>query len=893
MVKRNLILEPAAARTLRQRIKLWSEWPLAVKLSLSSILVLLPLVAFMVGYFLPTMARQLQASKTKELEQAIQMATSILEDYRKQAETGKLDLATAQKEALARLSHLHYGEEGYLVVTDSNYICLMNGWNPMRVGKYIGSLKDVKGYDFAAAANRISRRQGRAIVDFVWTRQNSKRPIPRRDLFVCYKPWQWTLTSGIFLDLVDAEVNRMKTRVIAVLVLAFALALTLGIAGARKVANPLHDLCAAAARIAEGDANVFIPIRSHDEVGVLTNAFNSMAAHVRQSHERLEARVSERTAELRGEIHERQRVEQALRYSEARYRSVVEQVNEVIFTVDRDGCWSFLNPAWTQITGFTVEECLDQPFLNYMFEEDRSQGLALIESMLKPETLHITREIRCLTRVGGLRWIEMRAQNGTETDTNRDEFFGTLSDITERKQAEEQLQHQALHDALTGLPNRLLFSDRLRGALARAQRSGLGLAVFFVDLDNFKFVNDSMGHEAGDTLLRTIATRLQDCTRTVDTTARMGGDEFTLLLEELHTIEEATQVADRIIARLKQPIRLGEREVFASASIGIVYSSDPNMTPEEILRDADTAMYHAKTGGKAGYVIFDPAMNSGVVQRLEVETGLRFALERNELRVHYQPLVDLQTGEMVGVEALVRWEHPTLGLMMPGSFIPIAEETGLIVPMGYWVLEEACRQVQGWKSFYPAFRGLGVSVNLSGKQLQRADVVEQVRVVLQKTGIAAGEVKLEITESVMMTDVEDILAKLHALKGLGVKLAMDDFGTGYSSMSSLNLLPLDTVKIDRSFVKGMVDEEETRSIVTAIMMLSRALQLDITGEGIETAEQVTCLQGLGCHLGQGYYFSQPLPADVFSEHLLKPQKVFHIDHDEWSREQIEQLLRAS
>lgn len=582
-------------------------------------------------------------------------------------------------------------------------------------------------------------------------------------------------------DLVGAVRHAERVALGSLLAVFLALILVLALS-TRHIIAPIHQLTRAARRLAE-DVRVEVPqlrIYANDEIGVLTAAFNRMANDVRQSHDRLEARVAERTAELaaanavlQSEILERQHAEQALREGEA------------------------------------------------------------------------------------------------------------------------QLHHLALHDALTGLPNRLLFLDRLGGAILRAQRAQTAIAVMFVDLDNFKIINDSMGHEAGDTLLKTISAYLQDAVRAEDTTARLGGDEFTLLLEGLHEIAEATQVAERVTTQLQKPIRLGDREIFASASIGIVYrGATEETTSESLLRDADTAMYHAKMNGKSGYAIFDADMNADVVERLEIETGLRFAIERGELRLHYQPLIDLCSGNMIGIEALIRWEHPIHGLIPPGKFIPLAEETGLIVPIGYWVLEEACRQLQEWKALHLRYDTLQVSVNLSGKQLQRADVVERVRTIIDRTGIEPQYLKLEITESVMMADVDETLAKLHALKAIGVKLAMDDFGTGYSSMSNLNLLPLDTVKIDRSFIQHITDQEETRSIITAIIMLSKALQLDITGEGVETEEQVAYLQGLGCQIGQGYFFSKPLPSTDL-EAQMAAGRVYSTDTQGWSKEQIEQFLNAA
>ena len=441
--------------------------------------------------------------------------------------------------------------------------------------------------------------------------------------------------------------------------------------------------------------------------------------------------------------------------------------------------------------------------------------------------------------------------------------------------------------------------ERLRRALVQANGTPergacpAGLAVLFLDLDNFKFVNDSMGHEAGDTLLKTIAARLQAAARDQDMVARLGGDEFTLLLEGLHSPQEALQVAQRIVIQLQHPVRLGTNEVFVSASLGVAYCTEGKEEAESLLRNADTAMYEAKIRGKSGYVLFEPSMSAQVVERMEVETGLRLAVERNELRVHYQPLIDLELGRMNGVEALVRWEHPTKGLVPPGKFIAIAEETGLIVPIGYWVLEEACRQMRTWKETYPKYGSFTINVNLSGKQLQRPDVVERVQAILTKTALPPNALKLEITESVMMTDVEATVEKLMQLKALGVRLAMDDFGTGYSSMASLNLFPLDTIKIDRSFINRLTEHEEARSIVAAIIMLAKSLHLNVTGEGIETDDQKDYLQGLGCEVGQGYYFAKPLSAEALEESIKAGSRSFLAAHTRLDKETIEQMLDAA
>jgi diguanylate cyclase (GGDEF)-like protein len=405
--------------------------------------------------------------------------------------------------------------------------------------------------------------------------------------------------------------------------------------------------------------------------------------------------------------------------------------------------------------------------------------------------------------------------------------------------------------------------NRLELAHARAQRSGTPTAVLFLDIDNFKTVNDSLGHEAGDQLLHAVAERLQVCIRLGDTVARLGGDEFTILMEAVNCVADPIAVAERIKGELSSRFHVGSKELYATASIGIAFQTGASETFDSLLRNADAAMYEAKANGKSGYMLFDHSMNDHAAERLDLEVGLRFALERGELALKYQPLIDLETGDMVGAEALLRWNHPTRGEIAPGKFISIAEDTGLIVPIGYWVLEEACRQVARWTHGRSEFASFTMNINVSGKQLQRPDIVDRIRDILAETGANPANVKLEITETVMMTDMEANIERLHRLKTLGVKLAMDDFGTGYSCMANLDAFPLDTVKIDRAFIQRLTQSnEDSGQMVEAIIALSRALHLDVTGEGVETQHQMAQLRGLGCDTAQGFFFARPLTADA-------------------------------
>ena len=434
--------------------------------------------------------------------------------------------------------------------------------------------------------------------------------------------------------------------------------------------------------------------------------------------------------------------------------------------------------------------------------------------------------------------------------------------------SERRLRHQATHDSLTGLPNRAYFQERLAQTLAHPARPGDTVAVLFLDLDRFKVVNDSLGHEAGDALLVMAATRLRAAIRPTDTAARLGGDEFTVLLEELASAEVAERVAERIVARFARPFVIGEQQVVVSASVGIALGIAGNDAPTELLRRADIALYKAKSGGRARCVIFDAAMSDAAVERLRMEAELRRAIERGAIQLHYQPLAELATGRIVGVEALVRWrrgahEHDLVG---PDTFIPLAEETGLILPLGRWVLREACRQAHAWRALNPHL-DLKVSVNLSAAEFAQPGLAEAVALILRETGLDAPALELEITESVIMADAALTSATLRDLKGLGVRLAIDDFGTGYSSLSYLRRFPVDTLKIDKAFVEGLGSDPEGEAIVRATIGIGQALGLRLVAEGIETGAQATRLRELGCAVGQGYRFAPPGPPAAIERFL--------------------------
>ena len=434
--------------------------------------------------------------------------------------------------------------------------------------------------------------------------------------------------------------------------------------------------------------------------------------------------------------------------------------------------------------------------------------------------------------------------------------------IAERRELEEQLTHQAFHDPLTGLPNRTLFFDRLDLALERAKRLEGEVAVLFVDLDDFQVVNDSLGHEVGDQVLLAVVGRLENCMLAGETLARFGGDEFVVMLEDVSDPADAARVAERIGEALREPFFLGRRERFVTASVGVGFGGRGGERPGDLLRNADLAMYQAKAGGRNRHAVFEPGMGERVLQRLELEGELRRALEREEFTLHYQPKVSLESGEIVAMEALVRWEHPARGLVPPAQFVPVAEEIDLIAPIGRWVLTEACRQARRWHERFPRIPPPKVCVNLSAKQFQHPALLEEVEAALRESDLDPAVLDLEITESVVMEDAPATLATLRDLKGLGVNLAIDDFGTGYSSLSYLRRFPVDFLKVDRSLIQGISEGWKDGAMLSALVDLAHSVDTRIIAEGVETEEQLSRLRGIGYDFGQGYYFAKPLPAQA-------------------------------
>ncbi len=548
------------------------------------------------------------------------------------------------------------------------------------------------------------------------------------------------------------------------------------------------------------------------------------------------------------------------RKSEARFESLVQHSSDLITVVGPDATITYQSPSSERVLGYTPEELHGTRFDRLLVGGDRARLLHLLTEG-PSRTAGDGEVLECTLRHqdGSDREFEILHTNLLD-DEHVQGVVLNARDVGERKAFEEQLAHQAFHDAVTGLPNRAFFVERVRQAIARARREQTGLAIIFLDLDDFKTINDSLGHAAGDGVLLSVAKRLDASVRASDTAARFGGDEFAVLLEDVATVDEGAETAERIIEALAQPLSIGGKELSIRCSLGIsVLETEGRGDADELIRNADAAMYIAKRDGKGAYRMFEPAMHEGVMARLELRADLQRALTAGEFELVYQPVVHLTDGSVAGIEALIRWRHPERGMMEPDSFISFAEESGLIVPMGRWVLREACRQAMLIARTAPFNPPLTMSVNLSVKQLQHSDVVADVRDALTESGLPPELLTLEITESVLMTDTELAVQRLEELRTIGVRLAMDDFGTGYSSLSYLSRFPVDVLKMDRSFLREGATPQAS-GLARAVVALGETLQLEVVAEGIEHLDQWTRLRDLGCDLGQGFYFARPLDA---------------------------------
>jgi diguanylate cyclase (GGDEF)-like protein/PAS domain S-box-containing protein len=647
------------------------------------------------------------------------------------------------------------------------------------------------------------------------------------------------------------EASRRNTIVLCALALAGAIAS--GLYTSRWITRPLSAFSSASQAIADGDLNQAIGPTGFQELEGLAQAFNRMAERLKRSF-----------SDLKQSKAETERANAEIQQQAALFRLMAENMSDLVCLHGADGKYLYVSPSVEWLLGYTPEELIGLAPFSLVHPDDQGQCRNQLALPTAGATLDLAPMVyRMRHRQGHYIWLETFSRPILDATGAVAQRQTASRDVTDQVRMRRQLEHDAFHDSLTGLPNRKYLQDRLEAALHWAQQSSsYRFALLFLDIDHFKVVNDSLGHAIGDELLMEVASRLKTMLRPTDLAVRLGGDEFIVLLEDISHRDVAQAMAERILETLRQPLQLSSHQMFATVSLGLVMGNASYQSASELIRDADTAMYRAKARGRDGYEIFDSGMHDRAIARLTLETELRRALldHPTEFVLYYQPIVNLRTAEVTGFEALVRWQHPHRGMIMPGDFIPVAEETGLIVPMSYWLLELACRQMTHWQSTYARAQGLTVSVNLSALQLQGTGLLERVDAVLHKTGLSPRSLVLEITESMLVDNIDDTIAVLHGLRQRGIALSIDDFGTGYSSLSYLHRFPISSLKIDRSFVSQMETSPSHEKIVHTIINLGRQLGFRAIAEGIETPEQVNTLKRLNCDYGQGYWFSKPQAA---------------------------------
>ncbi|MEW8626177.1 MAG: EAL domain-containing protein [Candidatus Thiodiazotropha sp.] len=576
---------------------------------------------------------------------------------------------------------------------------------------------------------------------------------------------------------------------------------------------------------------------------------------------------------------ENKQISQRLNESESLHKFIVNNSPDMIYLLDQEGRFAFINDRVEGLLGYEPKEIIGQHFSKLIFEEDINQANYTFNERRTGDRATRSTELRLNCKINdGPRYFESRtvpielSSIGIYSvdEDNQKSFIGTYGvarDITERKQAEELIKYQLHHDLLTNLPNRTLFRDRLNMAMAHSKRTGKKLVVMYLDMDRFKIINDSLGHYVGDELLKLVGQRLRSELREADTLARVGGDEFNLLIPEINDIQDARNLAEKILRLTAEPFYIKNEEIFISFSIGIsVYPSDGD-TKDALIKHADIAMYKVKNSGKNGYAFYSDRMKSHFTASLDIENGLRKAISTDELCLYYQPQYNTMEDKIVGVEALVRWQHPDKGIIQPNEFINVAEESGLIVPLGEWVLRKACEDMQRWQTEENI--SLSLSVNISVQQLEMDQFVNKTLAIIKRHNLARNVLELEITEHAIMQDMEKAIDTLSRLSHRGIRIAIDDFGTGYSSLGYLQSLPINTLKMDRSFVEGIKSKGDN-SIVTAIISMARGLNLDLIAEGVESQTQIDQLNRAGCHLAQGFFYSRPLPEDEFLQ-IIKSQ----------------------
>ena len=645
----------------------------------------------------------------------------------------------------------------------------------------------------------------------------------------------------VSLDAINAQLQHKLLAMIPVVLFAVSIAVLIGILLSRHISHPLLMLGKTAALVASDDNYAIRADKfSDDEVGQVVDSFNHMLAVIEHEDARL-------------------------RESEEKFRLISESSKVGIFQLDGRGQCTYANEELASITGLSAEQLLSKGWLSVVHPDDKRRVSEQFNMLIHKTSQHIAIDCSLLRADGTIKWITGDVAPLLDANQQQIGFLGTLSDISELKQAYDQLEHMAFYDTLTGLANRRLFRNRLEHMLSNIQRTNNSVALILIDVDHFKNVNDSMGHDSGDTLLIVIAERLKQCVRFTDTVARLGGDEFAVILPNVPDMLTVSSIAEKILLGLSKPTLIDDEEISVSASLGISVSPEDTNQAEVLIKNADMALYRAKDEGRNNFKFFTVEMNILLIAHLNLVQQLRHAIDQHAFLLHYQPQIDLNSGQLVGFEALVRWQHAERGVISPLEFIPVAEETGLIIPLGRWILRAACQQMRELCDAKLVNNRAVMTVNLSLKQFEDAQLVRYIGEVLVECGLRPAQLELELTESMLMQNLAQTLETLQNIKALGIGLSIDDFGTGYSSLSYLKRLPVNVIKVDRSFVMDIPGDTDDMEITAAVIAMAHKLRYKVVAEGIETEAQYRFLRESGCDYGQGYYFSRPLPASDLLE----------------------------
>jgi len=792
---------------------------------------------------------QLYKDRKDTVRQQVELAHQTLSSYMSLALNGTLSQKAAKKLAASEIEKLRYGDDNYFWITDLQSKFVMHPFRKDLEGRDLSTIEDRKGKKLFAEMTRVTQDHGGGFVSYWWEKPGKTDPQPKISYVKIFIPWNWTIGSGVYVDDIEAIYHRHVFIVGSALLATLLIILLFDRLIARSISRPLAENTNNMRLLAKGNLSIKVPESlANNEIGDLQRA----------------------TAYFQAKLIARKKDEETL----SKLSAAVEQSPTSIIITNQKGIIEYVNPKFEEISGYRSDEVIGKnPRILSSGTTSHSQYKQLWKTITSGNTWH--GEFHNIRKDGSFFWEQAAISPIYSKAGELTHFIAIKEDINARKEVEHRLFQQANYDRLTGLPNRELAKDRLSQATKRARRNDSTIALIFIDLDNLKIINDTMGHAAGDALLIEMASRLNNCIREEDTVAHIGGDEFLVILTDIKNSLSAEAISLKIIDSASRPLLVNGNEIIITTSVGIAIFPDNADSSEDLLKNAGAAMYEAKEAGGNTFRFFIEEMSIEALRRLNTESQLRHALRHHEFTLAYQPIIDIQTGNIIKAEALIRWNNPTLGQISPDRFLPIAEDTGLIIPIGDWVLREACQQMSTWNQQFKL--DMTIAVNTAYPQFRTGEFTESISRTLRDSGLPAELLEIEITERAIMHESKPIDNTMREIRALGVKLAIDDYGTGYSSITYLKRFPFTNLKIDKSFVQAALESPADARLVTAIAQLAHNLDLSITAEGVETEEQLTYLANEGCEQAQGYLISRPLPPEQFQEFLEEHTRVKRFD----------------